>query len=185
MIPELETERMWLRPVRLEDAEQTQKLFPQWEIVKHLGAVVPWPYPPDGALRFYRDVAIPQMERGEAWHWTVRLKTGADRIIGAISLNAKEHKRGAVNRGFWIAPEFQGRGLATEACEAANAYWFEVLKFPVLHTTKALDNVKSRRVSEKNGMRVVAIEERDFVCGRLPAEICEITAEEWRARRKQ
>jgi ribosomal-protein-alanine N-acetyltransferase len=43
MIPELETERMWLRPVRLEDAEQTQKLFPQWEIVKHLGAVVSWP----------------------------------------------------------------------------------------------------------------------------------------------
>jgi hypothetical protein len=28
MIPELETERMWLRPVRLEDAEQTQTLFP-------------------------------------------------------------------------------------------------------------------------------------------------------------
>ncbi|HMD09258.1 MAG TPA: hypothetical protein VKH63_17125 [Candidatus Acidoferrum sp.] len=43
MIPELETERMWLRPVRLEDAEQAQKLFPQWEIVKYLGAVVPWP----------------------------------------------------------------------------------------------------------------------------------------------
>jgi [ribosomal protein S5]-alanine N-acetyltransferase len=43
MIPELETERMRLRPVRLEDAEQAQKLFPQWEIVKYLGAVVPWP----------------------------------------------------------------------------------------------------------------------------------------------
>jgi hypothetical protein len=44
MIPELETEPMWLRPARLEDAEHTQKLFPQWEIVKYLGAVVPWPY---------------------------------------------------------------------------------------------------------------------------------------------
>ena len=29
MIPELQTERMRLRPVRLEDAEQAQKLFPQ------------------------------------------------------------------------------------------------------------------------------------------------------------
>lgn len=37
MIRNLETERMWLWPGRLEDAEQTQKLFPQWEIVKHLG----------------------------------------------------------------------------------------------------------------------------------------------------
>ena len=43
MILPLETERMWARPVRLEDAEQVQKIFPQWEIVKHLGAVVPWP----------------------------------------------------------------------------------------------------------------------------------------------
>jgi [ribosomal protein S5]-alanine N-acetyltransferase len=74
MIPELETERIWLRPVRLEDAEQTPQLFPQWEIVKYLGAVVPWPYPPDGARTFYSEVAIPQMERGEEWHWTLRLK---------------------------------------------------------------------------------------------------------------
>jgi len=27
MIPSLETERMWARPVRLEDAEQVQKIF--------------------------------------------------------------------------------------------------------------------------------------------------------------
>jgi len=55
---------MWLRPVRLEDAEQTQELFPQWEIVKYLGAVVPWPYPPEGSLTFHSQVANPQMERG-------------------------------------------------------------------------------------------------------------------------
>jgi hypothetical protein len=63
LIPSLETEGMWARPRRLEDAEQV--VFPQWEIVKHLGAVVPWLYRPDGALQFYRDVAIPQIERAE------------------------------------------------------------------------------------------------------------------------
>jgi ribosomal-protein-alanine N-acetyltransferase len=34
-------------------------------------------------------------------------------------------------------------------------------------------------------MRVVALVERDYVCGRVPAEIWEITAEEWRANRGQ
>jgi ribosomal-protein-alanine N-acetyltransferase len=29
-------------------------------------------------------------------------------------------------------------------------------------------------------MRVIATLERDYVCGRLPAELWEITAEEWR-----
>jgi [ribosomal protein S5]-alanine N-acetyltransferase len=79
---------MWLRPVRLEDAEQTQKLFPQWEIVKHPGAVVPWPYPLDGALTFSRDVAIPQMERREAWRWTMRLKSAPDHDRGDFAQSA-------------------------------------------------------------------------------------------------
>jgi [ribosomal protein S5]-alanine N-acetyltransferase len=48
---------------------------------------------------------------------------------------------------------------------------------------KALENEASRRISQKQGMRVVASVERDYVCGRLPAEIWEITAEEWRARK--
>jgi hypothetical protein len=33
-------------------------------------------------------------------------------------------------------------------------------------------------------MRVVREEERDYVCGRLPAEAWEITAEEWSGRRQ-
>jgi len=47
MIQSLETERMSARPVRLEDSEQVQRVFPQWEIVKHvgpcLGEVIPSP----------------------------------------------------------------------------------------------------------------------------------------------
>ena len=72
----------------------------------------------------------------------------------------------------------------SEACEAATDYWFDVLKFPVLRAPKAIANSASRRISEKQGMRVIATEERDYVSGRLLAEIWEITAEEWHARRK-
>ena len=73
----------------------------------------------------------------------------------------------------------------TEACEAATDFWFNTLKFPVLRAPKAIANVASRRISEKSGMRVVAREERDYVCGRLPTEIWEITAEEWNALSKR
>lgn len=77
MIPALETEWMWARSVRLEDAEQVQKIFPQWEIVKHLGAVVPWPYPPDGAHRRVEllvvdahDVNPPTPTLGSTYSWS-------------------------------------------------------------------------------------------------------------------
>jgi ribosomal-protein-alanine N-acetyltransferase len=177
VISEIETRRLVLVPLALADAAQTQPLFGQWEIVKFLSDVVPWPFPPDGAFMFYRDVALPAMERGDAWHWTLRLKAAPDQIIGSISL-----MKGETNRGFWLGIPWQGQGLMTEAAEAVTAWWFETLGFPVMRIPKAIANVTSRRVSEKQGMRVVRTEERGYVCGCLPTEIWEITAEEWRAR---
>jgi [ribosomal protein S5]-alanine N-acetyltransferase len=178
-IPTLETPRLTLPVLAGTDAPQIQRIFPQWEIVKYLNTRVPWPYPPNGAESFFRDVAHPSMERGEAWFWTIRQKASPAELIGVINLriNHEEH------RGFWLDPQMHGRGYMTEACDAVTDYWFEVLQFPVLRVAKALENEASRRISQKQGMRVVASVERDYVCGRLPAEIWEITAEEWRARK--
>lgn len=175
----LETERLVLRPLQIEDAARTQELFPHWEIVKFLGAIVPWPYPEDGALTYYRDSALPAMERGEGWHWTLRLKESPQEHIGAIGLVKNEHN----NRGFWLGIPWQGRGLMTEAVAEVNDYWFDVLGFNVLRAPKAAGNTASRRISEKTGMRMVGTEMRDYVSGRLLSEVWEITAEEWRARR--
>jgi len=175
----LQTPRLQLRPLELADAEQAQRLFPQWEIVKFLAKHVPWPYPDDGALNYYRDGALPAMERGEEWHWSLRLKSDPDQLIGSICLMKAENN----NRGFWLGLPWQRQGLMSEAVEAVTGYWFEVLGFPVLRAPKAVTNTASRRISEKSGMRVVALEERDYVSGRFPSEIWEITAQEWRARR--
>lgn len=179
MTPTLETARLLLRPIELADADQIQAIFPQWEIVKYLADKVPWPYPPDGAHTFIRDIASPAIERGEEWIWTIRRKEEPGVIIGSISLAKNAH----ANRGFWMAPQWQARGLMTEACDAVTNYWFEGLKFSVLRSPKAIANESSRRISEKQGMRIVSTGERDYVSGRLPSEIWEITAEEWRARK--
>lgn len=72
----------------------------------------------------------------------------------------------------------------TEACETVTDYWFNVLKFPALRAPKAAVNKPSRRISERSGMHIVAIQEHEYVSGRLLQETWEITAEEWDARRK-
>jgi hypothetical protein len=64
MIAPLQTDRLLLQPLRLADAEQTQRLFPRWEMVKFMTTQIPWPYPVDRAFTYYRDVALPAMERG-------------------------------------------------------------------------------------------------------------------------
>lgn len=172
---DLQTSRLCLRPLELTDAPQTQILFPHWEIVRFLANTVPWPYPPDGALTYYRDVALPAMARGDAWHWTLRLKTNPDQLIGSISLLRSANE----NRGFWLGIPWQRQGLMSEACETVTDFWFNVLKFPMLRVPKAISNKASRRISEKQGMHVIARMERDYVSGRLPSELWEITAEQW------
>ena len=180
MTPALETRRLLLRPLELRDAEQIQILFPHWEIVRYLATQVPWPYPADGALHFIRDLALPAVQRGEAWHWTLRLKSAPDQIVGSIDLRKKEND----NRGFWLSPAWERQGLMTEACEAVTDFWFKTLGFPVLRAPKAVGNAASRRISEKQGMRLIGTEDRDYVSGRFPSEIWEITAQEWRARKR-
>src|SRR5579872_1796337 len=170
MVPELETKRLRLKALALTDAEQVQKLFPHWQVVRHLAKGIPWPFPEDGVFQFYKNVALPAIERGDEWYWTLRLKTEAEQIIGAISLT-----RGEVNRGFWIGVPWQGLGLMSEAVHAVTDYWFNVLGFPVLRAPKAIANEASRRISVKTGMRLVATEEGEFVCGKLPSETWEIT----------
>lgn len=182
MMRPLETSRLLLRPLELADAGQIQALFPHWEIVRYLSPKVPWPYPEDGALTYCRDLAIPGMERGEEWHWTLRLKSSPQQLIGYINLLTREPNN---NRGFWIAPQWQGQGLMTEAAIAVTDFWFDDLQYPVMRVYKAAENAASVRVSEKCGMRVIGIEERDYVSGRLPSHLCEITAEEWRQQRRK
>jgi RimJ/RimL family protein N-acetyltransferase len=177
--PELHTRRLLLRPLTMADAAQIQTLFPRWEIVRYLNNKVPWPYPPDGAQWYLRNLALPAMERGEAWHWTLRRRAEPENLIGMISLLTTEGE----NRGFWISPEWQRQGLMSEACDAVTEYWFEVLKMPVLRAPKAIVNEASRRISEKQGMRMVATQDGDYVSGRLRSEMWEVTADEWRARR--
>jgi [ribosomal protein S5]-alanine N-acetyltransferase len=176
--PTLTTSRLILRPIEVSDADAVQALFPRWEIVRFLASHVPWPYPPDGALTFIRDVALPAMQQGTEWHWSIRPNTAPDRLIGVISLVDKPMD----NRGFWLDPAWQGRGFMSEAVDAATGFWFETLERPVLHAPKAAANLRSRRISEQSGMRLIERVERDYVSGRLPAEIWEITRAEWRGR---
>ncbi len=176
MIVGLETKRLLLRPLQLSDAEDAERLFPHWDVVKFLNAAVPWPFPENQVFLHYRDVILPAIERGEEWHWSLRFKESPEHLIGKINLHRDEWN----NRGYWLGLPWHGQGLMTEAVAAVNDYWFDVLGFEVLRAPKAVANVASRRISEKTGMRRIATLERDYVCGRLPAEVWEITAQEWR-----
>jgi len=180
--PVLESARLRLRPVRLDDAPAIQRAFEQWEVVKSLNAQVPWPYPPDGAVRHLSEVALPKLARREEFIWAITLAGGDDAPIGVIHLHPDDGVSREM-RGFWLAPEFWGRGLMTEAAERVTEYAFVELGWPVLWLRNGEQNTASHRVKEKQGAAIVDRAPAKFVGGEGFTIIWRLDRDAWLTRR--
>lgn len=149
--PTLETRRLILRPLTFEDAPAIQRLFPQWEVIRHLNPVVPWPYPDDGALTNVTECLVTR--RGQKFHWAITLKDRPGDLRGRIDLWPDDGEQRDM-RGFWLDPTLQGQGLMTEAAERVTAFAFEEMGWPLLYLTNAEANGASHRIKEKQGATI-------------------------------
>lgn len=181
--PVLETARLILRPLETRDAPAVQRIFPQWEVVKHLHAGIPWPYPDDGAAT-NTAMSLETRARGEKFYWVITLKGGDDTARGRIDLWPYDGQQQDM-RGFWLDPELQGQGLMTEAAEAVTRYAFEVLAWPVLYLTNSVANPASGRIKEKQGAQLIRVEPKEFVSGPGERQVWMLTREAWLARRAE
>ena len=178
--PVLHTPRLILRPIRSKDAPVIQRLFPQWEVVRHLTAQVPWPYPADGASQYVAQCLV-RMAAGEKHHWAIVPRSGPADLIGVIDLWPDDgHSRDM--RGFWLDPAFQRRGLMTEAADRVTDYAFRELRWPHLWLSNAQENHASRRIKEKQGARLVDLIIRKMMSGDLPVMVWQLKRKEWLAR---
>ncbi|MDX8000036.1 GNAT family N-acetyltransferase [Xenorhabdus sp. Reich] len=176
---DLETEKLLLKKIASEDAVQIQQTFPHWDIVKYLDShSVPWPYPDDGGEYFVNMIALPAIQEGKAWIWSIRIKNKPNELIGVIGLYDKPNN----NRGFWLSLEYQGQGLMSEACEKVTDYWFNTLGQSVLRTQKASMNKRSKKISLSQNARLINVTKKEYVSGTYANELWEITKDEWNSR---
>ena len=175
--PVLHTPRLVLRPVRSKDAPVIQRRFPQWDVVRWLNAKVPWPYPADGASA-YVATCLEEMARGEKSHWAIVPKEGPADLIGIIDLWPDDGVS-RDQRGFWLDPAFQGRGLMTEAAGRVTDYAFRRLGWPCLWLSNAQENQASRRIKEKQGAQLVDILIGRYVGGECSQMVWQLMREDW------
>src|SRR5262245_25737008 len=180
--PVLETPRLILRPLRLGDAPAIQRRFPRWEIVRHLAAHIPWPYPGDGAAH-HVEQCLDEMAHGKKLYWAITLKAAGEELIGRIDL-WPDDGTSRDQRGFWLDPDFQGRGLMTEAAERVTAYAFEDLDWPQLWLSNAKANKASARIKEKQGARLVDELPGRCVGGEGLKQVWLLSRNDWLARRR-
>lgn len=181
-VPTFETDRLILRPIQLSDAEAYEAIFVDYEVVSQLAAAVPWPYPKGGVAEYLSNLILP--EQGVSrWAWGIFLRDEPKQIIGCVDLWRQGKPE---NRGFWLGKKYWGKGYMTEAVEPVMDYAFNELGFEKLVFTNAVGNIRSRRVKEKTGAKLVRVAPAKFV---NPAytehEIWELSKTEWLSSKKK
>ncbi len=148
-IPTLETERLWLRPLRVTDFDDYAALYEDPEVLRYLGGG-PDPWDRGRSWRHMAFVVGHWHLRG-AGLWAVeRKETGA--FLGMIGFAAPEGWPG-FELAWTLARRWWGNGYATEGARAALAYAFTILKMDRVISLIYPENQASIRVAERIGER--------------------------------
>ncbi len=176
MTPILETDRLILRPVTLDDAPALQKYFNNWNIIQFIGAHVPWPYPDDGAETFLNEYVMPKLQQDNFYLWALTLK-GSDEAVGLIEYRFFDDKDD--NRGFWLAEHLWGQGLMSEAVTATQDLILLEMGYPQIIAKNAATNEGSRVVKMKHGAEFVGVQDGHYHIKDQKEECWKITREAW------
>jgi len=145
----LETERLTLRPITLEDAPLVLAVMNDPDFVRYVsdrGLRTP-----ADAARYITEKMLPGFEQNGFGMCAVRLKESG-MPIGTCGI-FKRNRGDDAEIGFAFLPNFRGRGFALEAAAAVMNYARDVLKLTrIIAATKPI-NAESIKLLEKLGMR--------------------------------
>ena len=160
----LETERLLLRRVDKNDIKEVFALRSNPETMKYIPR--PLVKTDQDALDHIAMIEN-KIETNEGINWAITLNDNP-KLIGIIGHYRikPEHYRAEI--GYMILPEFNGKGIITEAVREVVKYGFDIIK---LHSIEAIidpENLASAKVLEKNGfIKEAHLKENEFYEGRF------------------
>lgn len=145
----LETERLILRPLAMEDYGAILAFMGAREVTQFL-LFFSYPLNEPQLENWLRDVINASPDSFAYWGMIHR---GTNRLMGILSLTIDRFHRKA-EMGYWIGRDFWGQGLTPEAALAAIDYAFNGLKLHRLELTIHVKNKASQRVAKKLGFQL-------------------------------
>lgn len=148
-LPILETERLILRCLSMDDLDALAVLYQDFEVRQYF---------PEGTLTYEETkeelewiINVYYRQYGYGLWATILKDTGA--LIGRCGLLPWTiEQRSEVEVAYLLARRYWGQGLATEAARAIARYGFEQLNIPRLICLIDAENQASQRVATKIGM---------------------------------
>lgn len=105
-------------------------------------------------------------------------------FLGGAALRTLDPFGVSAELGYWIRSAYEGRGIVTRACEALMRVGFGELGLHRIQLLAATENVRSRAVAERLGMRFEGIlrEAERTSLGYVDHVVYALLEQEWRAR---
>jgi ribosomal-protein-alanine N-acetyltransferase len=147
-LPVLETERLLLRKVSLDDAADIFEYATDPEVPKFM----PWePHQSIQETYDYLERVIKRYQEHDPGPWAIVRKRDA-KMIGTCSYGSweREHRRAEI--GYVLNQRYWGQGYMTEAIGAIIAFGFRELGLNRIQARCEVPNIGSARVMEKAGM---------------------------------
>jgi ribosomal-protein-alanine N-acetyltransferase len=147
VFPVLETERLILREITPDDAEDIYRIFADPAVIRYWGAA---PMGSIGEAQGKIAGITAAFREREGIRWAITRK-GDNRLIGSCGhwRLVKQHFRSEI--GYELAPEHWGQGVMPEAVGALLRFGFERMGLHSVEAQIEPNNQGSRRVLEKLG----------------------------------
>jgi ribosomal-protein-alanine N-acetyltransferase len=152
-MPRIETKRLILRPIELTDAADMFEYASNPDIVRYLTFQAHQSV--EDSKRAIREIFLTRMERGLPEAYAIVDKQSL-KMIGTCDI-VKFVEDEYAEIGYVLHPEYHGKGLMTEACQAVVQIAF--MKFPIhqVQIQHAIANIASQRVIEKCKFKFIEI----------------------------
>lgn len=98
-------------------------------------------------LPFIRD-SIAKYSKDESLVCAIEYNT---KIVGCISYNYISHSLKKVEIGYWLASDYQGKGIMTRCVEFLTNQAFETLKMEKVESSVAVGNLPSQNIFKRLG----------------------------------
>ena len=106
--------------------------------------------------------AIQSQDDSQKYTWSIFLK-GTNTVIGQITCQPKDNEPENIRDvGWFLDPNYQGQGYATEAAVAVLDFMFNEVEITDIQTSAAEINSGSWRIMEKLGFEFVGIKKSSY-----------------------
>jgi len=147
----LKSSRVILRKLEISDSEVIRKFAKNKKITKYT-FVIPPPFTKKKVQTFIKRIEK-ERKKGVSYYFGIELKENK-KLIGMINLVKINKKNKNAEVGFWLSPEYQGKGLAKEALELVLVFGFRKLKLKRIEARVLHKNKPAQKLLEKAGFKL-------------------------------